>query len=91
MLCGGCVIFCFVFILLTNSFFLKYRITALHKAAEKGSEAIVKLLVEHGSNVDLQNYVLIFFVLWLNSWMFMLFCWLCDLYFIFILLTISFC
>ena len=34
--------------------------TALHIAAWKGSEQIVKILIEHGSNVNLQNKVFIF-------------------------------
>ena len=40
---------------------LKFGKTALHFAAEKGFEQIVKILVEHGSNLDLQTTVLIFF------------------------------
>ena len=50
--------------------------TALHFAAFKGFEEIVKILVEHGANVNLQTTVLIFFFLVLfvvNSWLFMLF------------------
>ena len=35
--------------------------TALHRAVSDGSEEIVKILIEHGSNVDLQDQVLIFF------------------------------
>ena len=34
--------------------------TPLHLAADKGFEEIVKILLEHGSNIDLQNQVLIF-------------------------------
>ena len=37
--------------------------TALHRAAWHPFEQIVKILVEHGSNVDLQNIVFIFFFL----------------------------
>ena len=33
----------------------------LHYAAERGHEEIVKILVEHGSNMDFQDRVLIFF------------------------------
>ena len=40
--------------------FGKWGWTALHLAAQKGFEEIVKILLEHGSNVDLQNNVLIF-------------------------------
>ena len=35
--------------------------TALHIAAEEGFEQIVKFLIEHGSNVHLQDQVFIFF------------------------------
>ena len=41
--------------------FVQYGMTTLHKAAEKGFEESVKLLIEHGSKVDLQDQVLIFF------------------------------
>ena len=51
----------FVFILfLTTSFLLKAGMTALHIAAWKGFEQIVRILVDHGSNVNLQNKVFIF-------------------------------
>ena len=54
----------FVFILFLNNFFLlKDGDTALHCAAWKGFEQIVKLLVEHGANLDLQSQVFIFFFL----------------------------
>ena len=60
---GLCDIY-FVFVLFLNNFFLlKYGWTALHCAAEKGFGQIVKILVEHGSNLDLQTKVLIFFFL----------------------------
>ena len=56
------LIFYYYFILLTDiSFCLKNGETALHIAVWKGFEQIVKILVEHGSNVDLQNAVFIFF------------------------------
>ena len=52
----------FVFILfLTTFFLLKNGMTALHIAAFKGFEQIVKILVDHGANFDLQEKVLIFF------------------------------
>ena len=58
---GLCDIY-FVFVLfLTTFFLLKYGKTALHRAAFKGFEQIVKILVDHGSNVDLQKKVLISF------------------------------
>ena len=40
---------------------LKIGWTALHLAADKGFEQIVKILVEHGSDVHLQTSVFIFF------------------------------
>ena len=47
-----------------NFFLLKYGMIALHYAAEKGFEQIVKFLVEHGSNVNLQGEkVFIFFLI----------------------------
>ena len=56
-LCDGRCLCCSVFYLL----FVKDGKTALHYAAEKGFEEIVKFVLEHGSNVDLQDQVLIFF------------------------------
>ena len=54
--------FNFIFILfLTTFFLLKGGKTALHAAAYRGSEQIVKILLEHGSNVHLQDTVFIFF------------------------------
>ena len=51
-------IFDFVFVLfLTTFFLLKNGWTALRYAAERGFEQIVKILVEHGANVDLQDKV----------------------------------
>ena len=38
--------------------------TALHVAAENDSEGLVKILIEHGSDIDLQTKVLIFFSIW---------------------------
>ena len=57
------VIFDFVFVLffLTTFFLLKFGEAALHKVIHRGSEQIVKILVEHGSNLDLQAPVFIFF------------------------------
>ena len=52
---------CVVVLFLNNFLLLKYGRTALHLAAPKGFEQIVKILVEHGSNVDLQDQVFIFF------------------------------
>ena len=65
LIVSGCVVWYFIlflFFFLNNFFFLlKDGKTALHIAAERGLEQIVKILVEHGSNVDLQEKVLIFF------------------------------
>ena len=41
--------------------FLQNGWTALHFAARKGFEDIVKILVEHGSNIQLEDQVFIFF------------------------------
>ena len=66
---NGCVVvLAFVFIpFLTTFFLLKNGLTVLHLAAEKGFEQIVKILVDHGSNVDLQKKV---FILILISFVF---------------------
>ena len=40
---------------------LKYGLTVLHIAAHNPSEQIVKILIEHGANVHLQDQVFIFF------------------------------
>ena len=60
---NGCVVIfiLFLFFFFNNFFLLKYGWTALYTAAVKGFEQIVKFLVEHGSNVDLQTKVFIFF------------------------------
>ena len=34
--------------------------TVLHIAAERGFQEIVKILIEHGSNIDLQDKVFLF-------------------------------
>ena len=64
--------FVFVLIFLKQlSFLLKYGTTALHYAAFNGFEQIVKILIEHGSNVNLQTDVFIFFfylLLWVHCW-----------------------
>ena len=43
--------------------FVKDRDIPLHIAAANGCEEVVKILIEHGSNIDLQDQVLIFFVI----------------------------
>ena len=55
------MIFVFIFFLTQLFFLFKNEDTALHIAALSGSEQIVKILLEHGSNVHLQDKVLIFF------------------------------
>ena len=57
----GCVIFDLFYLFFNNFFLLKYGWTALHSAAEKGFEQIVKILIEHGSNVNLQEASVFFF------------------------------
>ena len=52
------LLFCSFF---NNFFLLKDGETALYLAADKGFEQIVKILVEHGSNLDLQINVFDFF------------------------------
>ena len=54
-------LFCFCSFFKTTFFLLKDGWTALQGAVEKGFEQIVKILVEHGSNVHLQTKVFIFF------------------------------
>ena len=64
LILNGCVVLIlilFLFFFLTTFFLLKDGMTALHFAAGEGFEQIVKILIEHGSNVDLQDQVLIFF------------------------------
>ena len=51
----------FLFFFLTISFCLKYGMTALHYAAFNGFEQIVKILVEHRSNINIQDKVFFFF------------------------------
>ena len=43
--------------------------TALHIAAFKGSEEVVKILLEQGSNIDLQDDVLIFLSLFISAFL----------------------
>ena len=59
MLCD-IYLFCFYSFFFTTFFLLKGGWTALHFAASKGFEQVVRVLLEHGSNVDLQDQVLIF-------------------------------
>ena len=63
LIVNGCVVIfiCFYSFFLLTFFLLKDGVTALHIAAWNGFEQIVKILIEHGSNVGLQTKVLIFF------------------------------
>ena len=56
LIVNGCVVLIF-----TTFFLLKYGKTALHIAAWEGFEEIVKILIEHRSNINIQDKVLIFF------------------------------
>ena len=59
--CVDCDLY-FVFILfLTTFFLLKNGETALYKAASNGFEQTVKILIEHGSNVNIGDKVFILF------------------------------
>ena len=49
------------FVLFFNLLFVKCGRTPLHRAAENDSEETVKVLLEQGSNLHLQDHVLIFF------------------------------
>ena len=61
----------FHIVLFFNIFFLlKFGKTALHFAALNGFEQIVKILIEHGSNVHLQNIVFIFFFFYFHFYFF---------------------
>ena len=89
----GCVIFILFFFFLTTFFLLKYGMTALHRAAGLGFEQIVKILVEHGSNLDLQTSVLIFiFIIFLFfSHFFVVLCCVIFILFCSFFLQLSFC
>ena len=50
-------------VLFLNFFFVKDGWTPLHIAAENGFEEVVEILVEHGSNMNIQTKVLIFLFL----------------------------
>ena len=63
---------CFV-LFLKNFFFVQFGATALHFAAEKGFEEVVKILIKHEASIDLQDEVLIFFFIF-----FTLFFYHCD-------------
>ena len=52
------IYFCFV-LFLTSSLF-KYGETALHFTAQEGFEEIVKILIEHRSNINIRTKVFIF-------------------------------
>ena len=75
------IYFVFILFFLTTFFLLKNGMTALHKAASYGFEVIVKNLVEHGSDIDLQDTVFIFIFF---SFLFFSFLFFCFLTFLFI-------
>ena len=57
-----CAVRFVVVLWLKQLLFVKYGgMTPLHKAVEKSSAEIVRILVEHGATIDYQNGVLIFF------------------------------
>ena len=60
LVCCDGLFFDLFFFFFTNFFLLKYGWTALHIAALDGFEQIVKILIEHGSNVNLQDKVFSF-------------------------------
>ena len=74
----------FFFLLICFDLFLKLfaqqKMTPLHYAASTRSEEIVKILIEHGSNIDLQDTVLIFFFLFLFVSLIFLFLFLFGLF-----------
>ena len=79
-----CVIFDFVFVLfLTTFFLLKDGWTALHHAAWRGFEQIVKILVEHRSNINIQTKVFIFFFFFFKKYFFVATVWALDGFFFF--------
>ena len=52
------VLMCWIcFVLFLTIFFLKYGVTALHGAASNGFKDIVQMIIEKGSNIDLQDHV----------------------------------
>ena len=51
----------FFFCFFLNFFLLKYGCAPLHHAAVAGFKEIAKILIEHGSNINIQTNVLIFF------------------------------
>ena len=60
-LCSDGYVLRLFLLLKTSSFVKKDGITALHRATFGGFEGVVKVLLEHGSNVDLQTTVSISF------------------------------
>ena len=98
MLCEWLCWYLFCFYSFFNNFlFVKGWVDALHLAALNGFEQIVKILIEHGSNVNLQTEVFIFFfyllLLWVHCWFVSCWLWmvvLCDISFVFILFSTTF-
>ena len=68
--------FSFFHFLIFLFFDQKYGFTPLSIAAEGGFEEIVKILIESGSNIDLQDKVLIFFLFLSILYLLFVFYWL---------------
>ena len=66
-----------VVLFLKQLLFVQKEMTALHIAADKGFERIVKIFTEHSSNIDARDWVLIFFP------------FICFSYFLFVCVVIS--
>ena len=69
-----CVLFFFKTLFFFEIFFVKFGFTPLHRAAEEGFEQIVKILIEHCTNVNLQNQVFSFFFFFFLLFVSFLFC-----------------
>ena len=67
--CVILILFCCCFF--NNFFLLKDGMTALHIAASRGFEEVVKILIEHRSNINIQSKVFFFFFFFLKNY----FCW----------------
>ena len=64
------IIALFSSLFLKTSFCFKGGWTVLHRAAFRDSEDIMKILIEHGSNIDLQERVLILILIFFFSFLF---------------------
>ena len=57
---SDCMAFLCFFFFFQTSFYVQNGWGPLHAAASKNFEKVVKILIEHGSNMHLQNKVFIF-------------------------------